>query len=95
MSLRFTLFPVAAALILATAGPAAAQNCNPQEEVLAISPVFQQRIQELSANPTAENLAKIAEISEKLTSAGSLIASDPAKACQFYSELRSALNIPR
>ena len=83
--------PVLAALLSATA--AMAQDCDIAAEVTAIGPIFQARVQELSAAPTPENMATITDLSERFSEAGSLAGTDRAAACAQYAKLREMLQM--
>ncbi|MCB9947163.1 MAG: hypothetical protein H6842_04955 [Rhodospirillaceae bacterium] len=72
---------------------AQAQTCDIATEVQEIAPIFQAKVQSLSADPTAENMALITALSEMFTEAGTLVATDPAAACDRYAKLRRMLEM--
>ncbi len=84
------LVPCLAVLCSATA---MAQDCDIAAEVTAIAPIFQARIQELSANPTPENMETIQDLSERFSEAGSLAGTDRSAACAQYAKLRQMLEM--
>ncbi len=89
--MRPALLSPCLAILFATT--AMAQDCDVAAEVTAIAPIFQARVQELSANPTPENMETIQDLSERFSEAGALTATDRAAACAQYAKLRQMLEM--
>ena len=89
--MRLVLFAPCLAVLFTM--PALAQDCDIAAEVTAIAPIFQARVQELSANPTPENMETIQDLSERFSEAGALTATDRAAACAQYAKLRQMLEM--
>ena len=89
--MRLVLLVPCLAILLTTT--AIAQDCDIAAEVTAIAPIFQARVQELSANPTPENMETIQDLSERFSEAGALAGTDRAAACAQYAKLRQMLQM--
>ncbi len=85
-------------ILLATVGlllsaPAHAQ-CDPAAELSAIMGPYQSRVNELTSNPTEQNLAQVSDLANQLNGAGQKLANgDKAGACADYAALKARLGV--
>ena len=75
------------------ASTAAAADCDINTEVAEVSAAYTAEVERLSADPTDENMGRIAELAARMNEAGQQAGTDPDAACESYAALREMLGM--